>query len=129
MKRTFAIISAVAVAVAVFAWLVHSVLIAAGLAEPAAVTVNGLTMRRLWATTAAAVAVGGVLLAAMGLRSGARNRCNMAMTAGLFGAVNGWLNLAFANGGPGTRNGVVGGAAALVLGLVSMGLGGWGKLR
>jgi hypothetical protein len=30
--------------------------------------------------------------------------------------VNGGLNLAIANGGPGTGNGVVGGAAASVLG-------------
>jgi hypothetical protein len=38
--------------------------------------------------------------------------------------MNGGLNLAVANGGPGTGNGVVGGAAAFVLGLIGMALGG-----
>jgi hypothetical protein len=44
--------------------------------------------------------------------------------AGLIAAVNGALNLAVADGGPGSGNGVVGGAAALVLGLIAMVLGG-----
>ena len=48
----------------------------------------------------------------------------MALVAGLIAAVNGGLNLAVANGGPGTGNGVVGGAAALVLGLFAMVLAG-----
>jgi len=38
--------------------------------------------------------------------------------------LNGFLNLALASGGPGTGNGVVGGAAALVLGAIAMSLGG-----
>jgi hypothetical protein len=37
--------------------------------------------------------------------------------------VNGGLNLAIATGGPGTGNGVVGAAAAFVLGLVALVLG------
>ncbi len=44
--------------------------------------------------------------------------------AGLVAAVNGGLNLAVANGGPGTGNGVIGGAAAVVLGLIALALGG-----
>jgi hypothetical protein len=44
--------------------------------------------------------------------------------AGLIGFVNGGLNLAVATGGPGTGNGVVGGAAALVLGLIAVATGG-----
>ncbi len=48
----------------------------------------------------------------------------MALVTGLIAAVNGGLNLAVANGGPGTGNGVVGGAAAVVLGLIAMALGG-----
>ena len=38
--------------------------------------------------------------------------------------VNGGLLLAIANGGPGTGNGVVGAAAAVVLGLIALPLGG-----
>lgn len=48
----------------------------------------------------------------------------VALAAGLIALVNGGLNLALATGGPGTGNGVVGGAAALVLGLIGMALGG-----
>jgi hypothetical protein len=47
----------------------------------------------------------------------------MALVVGLVAAVNGGLNLAVANGGPGTGNGVVGGAAAFVLGLVGAAIG------
>jgi len=43
--------------------------------------------------------------------------------------VNGGLNLAIAKGGPGTGNGVVGAAAALVLGLIAMALGGLALAR
>jgi hypothetical protein len=43
--------------------------------------------------------------------------------------INGWLNLAIANGGPGTGNGVVGGAAAFVLGLIALALGGLALAR
>jgi uncharacterized protein DUF6223 len=43
--------------------------------------------------------------------------------------VNGGLNLAVADGGPGTGNGVVGGAAAFVLGLVGLSLGGLALVR
>ena len=48
----------------------------------------------------------------------------MALLTGLIAMVNGGLNLAVATGGPGTGNGVVGGAAALVLGLIATALGG-----
>ena len=49
--------------------------------------------------------------------------------AGLIAAVNGGLNLAMATGGPGTGNGVVGGAAALVLGLIAVALSGLALAR
>jgi hypothetical protein len=48
----------------------------------------------------------------------------VALVTGPIGAVNGGLVLAVATGGPGTGNGVVGGAAALVLGLIATVLGG-----
>jgi Family of unknown function (DUF6223) len=46
----------------------------------------------------------------------------MTAVLGLVGVVSGRLNLAIANGGPGTGNGVVGGAGALVLGPIAMAL-------
>jgi len=49
--------------------------------------------------------------------------------AGLMAVVNGVLNLAVASGGPGTGNGVVGGATAFVLGLIAVALGGLALAR
>jgi len=131
MKRTFAIILAAVAAAALFAGLVHAVLVAAHVSEPAATTVYGLTPRRLWATTVAVVALigvvsGGLALARPASRFGTASRrleAIVALVAGLIAVVNGGLNLAIANGGPGTGNGVVGGAAAFVLGLIALALG------
>lgn len=44
----------------------------------------------------------------------------VALGAGIFALINGGLNLTSTNGGPGTGNGVVGGAAAVVLGIIAM---------
>ena len=143
MKRTFALILAGLAAAALFAGLVHAVLVAAHVSEPAATTVYGLTPRRLWATTADVLALVGVvigglinktdeaILASAG-RSGngnGRMGATVALVAGLIAVVNGGLNLAIAKGGPGTGNGVIGGAAALVLGLIAMALGGLALAR
>jgi hypothetical protein len=131
MKRTVVIIAAALAGAALFAGLVHAVLVAAGVSEPAATTVYGLTTRRLWATTAAVLAligvIGGWLALArpagrFGTASG-RLGTMVALIAGLIAAVNGWLNVATASGGPGTGNGVVGGAAAVVVGLIGVALG------
>ena len=100
MKRTLGLSFAALAAVALFAGLVHAVLVATGVSEPAAATVYGPTSRRLWATTAGALVTGPIA------------------------AVNGGLVLALATGGPGSGNGVVGGAGALVLGLIGMTFGG-----
>ena len=62
MKRTFAIIFGTLAATALFGGLVYAVLVAAHVSEPAAATVYGLTPRRLWATTAAVLAVVGVVI-------------------------------------------------------------------
>ena len=67
MKRTFAIILAGLAAVALFVGLVHVVLVAAHLSEPAATTVHGLTPRRLWATTIGVVALVGVVIGGLAL--------------------------------------------------------------
>lgn len=131
MKRTFAMILACLVAVALFSVLVHAVLVAAHLSDPAATTVRGLTPRRLWATTTVVLGLAGVIIGSIALvRAGCqignhgRNGAILALVAGIIAVVNGALNLAVATGGPGTGNGVVGGAAAFVLGLAGMALGG-----
>jgi hypothetical protein len=137
MKRTFATIFTTLAAAALLGGLVYAVLVAAHVSEAAATTVYGLTARRLWATTAAVVAlvgavIGGLALARPASRFGTASRrlgAIVALVAGLMAVVNGGLNLAIANGGPGSGNGVVGGAAAFVLGLIAMVLGGLALAR
>jgi len=137
MKRTVATILAALAAAALFGGLVHAVLVASHVSEPAATTVYGLTPRRLWATTAAVLAVAGVVIGGLavarpasrfGTASG-RFGAIAALVAGLIAVVNGGLNLAIATGGPGSGNGVVGGAAAFVLGLIAVVLGGLALAR
>jgi hypothetical protein len=136
MKRTFVIILSTLAAAALFAGLVHVVLMVAHVSEPATTTVQGLTPRRLWATTADVLALAGVVIgiAAMyraGRRIGNHGRRGavVAMVAGLVAAFNGGLNLAVATGGPGTGNGVIGAAGAFVLGMLAMTLGGLALAR
>src|SRR5215510_3213574 len=131
MKRIFALILVVLAAAALFGGLVHAVLVATHVSEPAATTVYGLTPRRLWATTAFALALVGVVIGALALarpasRFGAASGglgAIVSLVAGPIAVVNGGLVLAIANGGPGSGNGVVGGAVALVLGLIATVLG------
>ena len=137
MKRTFALILAALTVAALVGGLVHAVLVAAHVSEPAATTVYGLTSRRLWASTASVLALVGVVIgglalarpaARIGTASG-RFKAIASLVAGLLAVVNGGLVLAVAHGGPGSGNGVVGGAGALVLGLVAMALGGLALAR
>lgn len=137
MKRTLVLVPAALVAAALFAGLVHAVLVMAHVAEPAATTVYGPTPQRLWATTVSGLALVGVVSGGLALartkgRFGhgtGRKGAIVAVVAGLIAAVNGGLVLAVADGGPGTGNGVVGGAGALVLGLIGIVLGGLVLLR
>ena len=137
MKRTLVLILAALAATAVFAGLVHAVLVAAQVSEPASTTVSGMTPRRLWATAVAVLALVGVVIGGLALRrsAGRIGAGNMrmgpivALVAGLIAVVNGGLNLAIATGGPGSGSGVLGGAAALVLGLIAMVLGGLALAR
>ena len=137
MKQTSTILVASLAAVALFGGLVYAVLAVAHLSDPAATTIHGLTLKRLWATASVGLALIGVIIGWLamacpnnrfGLGSG-RLGPNVALVAGLIAAANGALNLAVANGGPGTGNGVVGGAAAIVLGLVALALGGLALAR
>ena len=99
--------------------------------------VNGMTPRRLWATTAAVLALVGVIIGGLAVRRSAghigtgneRMWAIVALVAGLIAVVNGGLNLAVAKGGPGTGNGIIGGAVALVLGLIATVLGGLALAR
>jgi Family of unknown function (DUF6223) len=100
-------------------------------AQSADVGAYTLTFDRIWATAAALLALVGVVIGGLALGrshrrigNGGRKGANVALVAGLLAAVLGGLNLAVADGGPGTGNGVVGGAAALVLGLLAAVLGG-----
>jgi hypothetical protein len=137
MKRTLVLILVALAAAALFGVLVHAVLVAAHAAEPAATTVRGATSRRLWATAAVMLALGGTIIGGLALRRAARGigpgrgrkGAIAALAAGLIAVVNGALNLALAQGGPGSGNGVVGAAMALVLGLVAMILGGYALAR
>jgi hypothetical protein len=137
MKRTFTLILTGLAAAALFAGLVHAVLVAAHVSEPAVTTVYGLTLRRFWATAAVGLALVGVVIGGLAVRRSAgrigigneRLGAIVALAAGLIALVNGGLNLAMATGGPGSGNGVVGGAAALVLGLIGMALGGMALAR
>jgi hypothetical protein len=129
-------LAALAAAV-LFGALVHAVLVAAHVSEPAAATVRGLTPRRLWATMAALLALVGVITGWLALSRPAsrfgtgsgRLGAVVALIAGLIAVFNGGLNLAIANGGPGTGNGVVGAAAAFVLGLIALTLSGLALAR
>jgi hypothetical protein len=108
-----------------------------GLAVPAAAHASvqpvaadaSLTTGRLVGTTAALVALAGVVIGRLALARSAGGIGNgkrgavVALVAGLTGMVVGVVNLAVADGGPGTGNGVIGGALALVLGLVAAVLG------
>jgi Family of unknown function (DUF6223) len=136
MRRTLAVIFAALAAVALFAGLVHAVLVAANVSEPAATTVYGATSRRLWATAAVVLALGGVVIGGLAVYRAARRIGNhgrrgaiVALVVGPTAVVSGGLVLAMATGGPGSGNGVVGGAAALVLGLVATVLGGLAATR
>jgi Family of unknown function (DUF6223) len=114
MKQPLAIILVGLAAAALFGGLVHAVLVAAHVSKPAATTVRGLTPRRLWATVAVVVALTGVAIGGLALARPAscfgtasgRFGAIVALVAGLIAAVNGGLNLALANGGPGSGNGV-----------------------
>jgi uncharacterized protein DUF6223 len=105
-------------------------LAAPALAEPAAVDAYTLTAARLWATAAALLGLAGAIIGGRALvrtvrRSvGGRQGATVALVSGVIAVVGGVLNLAVADGGPGTGNGVVGGAAAVVAGLTAGVLGG-----
>lgn len=101
------------------------------LAQSADVEAYTLTTARFWATAAALLGLVGAVIGGLArarsvrpLGNGGKKRAIVALVAGLTALVGGALNLAVADGGPGTGNGVVGGALALLLGLTATVLGG-----
>jgi drug/metabolite transporter (DMT)-like permease len=134
MKQSLKLILTALAAIVLFGVLVHIVLVVAHVSEPATTTVYGLTSQRIWASTAAILALVGVIIGGLALRfvrriGRGRIAAIVALVVGLIAMVIGGLNLAIANGGPGSGNGVVGAAAALVLGLVATILGGLAMAR
>src|SRR3954468_21881385 len=109
MKRSMVIVLAAVAACALFAGLLYGVLVAAHLSDPAAATVYGPTARRVWPTTAAMLALIGVVIGGLALgrpadrlgTASGRLGAILALVVGVIAAFNGGLNLAVASGGPG----------------------------
>jgi hypothetical protein len=99
------------------------------LAQQGAVGATTLTAGRLWSLAAVALGLVGVVVGGLALARRAGGRAVVALTAGVAGAVGGGLVVAAAEGGPGTGYGIVGGYAALVVGLVAVLLGGLALAR
>lgn len=121
------IISVGLIVAAAFIGLVYLALRLAQVAEPSAAAVHGFTGRRLWATATVGLAIVSAVLACRGWFRPAGNfgsvlgrRATILM--GTIAALSGGLVLVVADSGPGSGNGVVGGAAALVLGLFAVAL-------
>lgn len=134
MTRTYARLFAALAAAALFAGLVYFVLRVAQVSDPAPTTVHGPTTRRLWATGAAAAGLASAIAAGLACfrPAGRYGRTKLrfgAVSVGAVAAINGVLVLVFAEGGPGSGNGVVGGAAALVLGSAAVALSGLALAR
>ena len=99
-----------------------------GFVQQAAVSAYTLTPGRLVGTVAALVALAGVVIGGLALaRSGrignGKRSAIVALVAGLTGIAVGGLVVAMAKGGPGTGYGIVGGYAALAVGLIATILG------
>jgi hypothetical protein len=98
-------------------------------AQSAPVDAYTLTPGRLLGTVAALVALAGVVVGGLALARPAGRIGNgkrgaiVALVTGLAGMVIGGLVVAAAEGGPGTGYGIVGGFAALAIGLIATILG------
>jgi hypothetical protein len=86
-----------------------------------------VTPGRIVGTIAALAAIAGVVIGWRSMRAAGRNGRGgafVALAAGLIGLAMGTFVVAAAKGGPGTGYGIVGGVAALAIGLVATVLGG-----
>ena len=128
LKRIIIFALSVIVAACLFGVLVYGVLAMFRVSQSADTVLHGPTVKRLWATVSALLALFATVLSVVGMfrqsRAGSTTRIRvLPFAGGAIAAINGALVLLSANGGPGSGNGVVGGAAALVLGLCAMILG------
>jgi uncharacterized membrane protein len=137
IKRTFTYILVTIAVIALYFGLVHLILIAANVSKSAPSTVYGLTSKRQFALVAMGLGLLSVIFGWRTFRKSASHTSILngrrwpivAIVTGLMAVIGGVLNLANANGGPGSGNGVLGSAQALVLGLTGMLLGGWAIVR
>ncbi|MGY4907368.1 DUF6223 family protein [Streptomyces sp. 900116325] len=105
--------------------------------QSAAASVSGPTPERIWAATAALLALGGVVIGGLALARSAGRIGNgtggrgaiAALVAGLIAVVNGGLVVVTADGGLGTGNGIAGGYVAMLVGLIGTALGGLALTR
>jgi hypothetical protein len=93
-----------------------------------AVGASTLTFDRAVATAAAVVALAGAVMGGLALLrpagGGSPRNSRIALATGVVGVVVGVWVLATADGGPGTGNGVIGGYAGVLFGLLAVLLGG-----
>ena len=137
VKRTFTYIIVALAAIALYFGLVHLVLMAANVSKSAPSTVYGLTSKRQFALVALGLGLLSVIFGWRTFRKSASNNSILngkswpivAIVFGLMAVIGSISNLATANGGPGSGNGVLGSAQALVLGLTGMLLGGLAIVR
>ncbi|NUR69677.1 MAG: hypothetical protein HOU81_02555 [Hamadaea sp.] len=94
-----------------------------------AVAAYTLTTGRLFGTAAALLALAGAVLGVLALRRPARRRATTALATGILGLIVGGFVVGLAKGGPGTGYGVVGGWAALAIGLIATVTGGLALAR
>ena len=102
--------------------------------QPEAVSAFVITPGRLGGSTAALVALTGVVIGGLALARARRTGDGirggrMALVAGLIGMALGGLVVATAGGGLGTGHGLGGGIVALVVGSISVVLGGLARAR
>jgi len=137
VKRIFTYFIVAVAAIALYFGLVHLILMVANVSKSAPSTVYGLTSKRQFALVALGIALISVVF---GWRAFRRSKSRIsilngksgaivAIVTGLMAVISSGLNLATANGGPGSGNGVLGSAQALVLGLTGMILGGLTLVR
>ncbi|MEV7041764.1 DUF6223 family protein [Amycolatopsis sp. NPDC051061] len=88
-----------------------------------------ITPGRLVGSVAALVALAGVVIGLRALVRHGRQSAFAALFAGVAGMATGGAVVAAAEGGPGTGYGIVGGFAALAIGLVAAVLGGLALAR
>ncbi len=137
IKRIFTYILVTIAVIALYFGLVHLILMAANVSKAAPSTVYGLTSKRQFALVALGLGLLSAIFGWRTFRKSARHTSILngkswpivVIVTGGMAVIFGVVNLATANGGPGSGNGVLGSAQALVLGLTGMLLGGLAIVR